>query len=260
MLYSGLCSVTFRKMTAVQIIELAAKAGLKGIEWGGDVHVPHGKVDIAQQVKDLTTAAGLEIPSYGSYYKVAESEKTGLAFSAVADSAAMLGAKTIRVWAGGKHSKDADAAYRQSVEEDSRRIAGIAGQRGMTVSYEFHGGTLTDTPESTVALLTAVEAAGLKTYWQPALKITHNQRVKSLKAVRPWLTHLHVYYFSHEQGAEQVPLEQGQGHWMEYLHVAKAAEGDRYCMLEFVPDSTAESLLRDAGTLNTWLKQINKEE
>jgi sugar phosphate isomerase/epimerase len=174
MLYSGLCSVTFRKMTAVQIVELAAKAGLAGIEWGGDVHVPHGQVEIARQVKDLTAAAGLEIPSYGSYYKVAESEKAGLAFAAVADSAAALGAKTIRVWAGGKHSKDADAEYRKSVEDDSRRIASIAGQRGMTVSYEFHAGTLTDTAESAVALLTAVDAAGLKTYWQPALKYTHN--------------------------------------------------------------------------------------
>ena len=35
----GLCSVTFREMSAVEVIEICRKLGLEGIEWGGDIHL-----------------------------------------------------------------------------------------------------------------------------------------------------------------------------------------------------------------------------
>ena len=42
MLKTGVCSVTFRNLNVERIIELVVEAGLDGIEWGGDVHVPTG--------------------------------------------------------------------------------------------------------------------------------------------------------------------------------------------------------------------------
>lgn len=36
----GLTSISFRGKTCTEVIGLAKKAGLDGIEWGGDVHVP----------------------------------------------------------------------------------------------------------------------------------------------------------------------------------------------------------------------------
>jgi sugar phosphate isomerase/epimerase len=259
MLHSGLCSVTFRKLPVEEIIRLARQARLEGIEWGGDVHVPHGQADLARRVRELTATAGLAIPSYGSYYTVAHSEAAGPAFAAVLDSAEALGAKTIRVWAGQRPSKDLDPAYRRSVEDDSRRIADLAAQRGITVSYEFHGGTLTDTTASGVALMQTVGPAGLKIYWQPPLKLTRAERLAGLSAVRPWLTHLHVYHHVELAEPVQVELAQGESAWLEYLRLAAGAPGDRYALLEFVPDGSPESLLRDAGTLNAWIKRINEE-
>jgi hypothetical protein len=46
-LIPGLVSVTFRKLAPAAIVELAVKAQLRSIEWGGDVHVPHGDVRAA---------------------------------------------------------------------------------------------------------------------------------------------------------------------------------------------------------------------
>ena len=46
-LQPGLCSVTFRRCSAAEIVELATRAGLRCIEWGGDVHVPHGDLRTA---------------------------------------------------------------------------------------------------------------------------------------------------------------------------------------------------------------------
>ena len=46
----GLLSVTFRSLPYQRIIELAVKAGLDGIEWGGDEHVPPGNLKLAQEI------------------------------------------------------------------------------------------------------------------------------------------------------------------------------------------------------------------
>ena len=42
MIYPGLVSVTFRKLSPEEIVQLVVSSGLKGIEWGGDIHLPHG--------------------------------------------------------------------------------------------------------------------------------------------------------------------------------------------------------------------------
>src|SRR5689334_8415517 len=86
MMFPGLCSVSFRNLSAAEVVALAKQAHLRGIEWGGDVHVPHGEVETAKAVRDLTLAAGLGVPSYGSYYVVSESEKQGLHFQSVLES------------------------------------------------------------------------------------------------------------------------------------------------------------------------------
>ena len=38
----GLCSITFRDLSVDDVVALAADAGLAGIEWGADRHVPPG--------------------------------------------------------------------------------------------------------------------------------------------------------------------------------------------------------------------------
>jgi 3-dehydroshikimate dehydratase len=52
MIKTGLVSVSFRKFSPEKIIEMVKNAGLCAIEWGGDVHVPHGDVELARKVKD----------------------------------------------------------------------------------------------------------------------------------------------------------------------------------------------------------------
>ena len=62
--------MTFRKLAPEEIIALVAKSGLKGIEWGGDIHVRHGDLIQARKVCRLTEENGLTVASYGSYYNV----------------------------------------------------------------------------------------------------------------------------------------------------------------------------------------------
>ena len=105
MMESGIASVSFRSKSVEEIIAASAAAGLDGIEWGSDVHVPAGNITLAREVRRKTEAAGLKVLSYGSYYRLgaqaAEDE-----FSRVLASAAELGVQNVRVWGGSKGSAE----------------------------------------------------------------------------------------------------------------------------------------------------------
>ncbi len=253
MIHPGLVSITFRKLSPAEIVALVRKAGLRGIEWGGDIHVPHGDIGVAREVRALTEEAGLKVAAYGSYYRAGWSETNGLPFKQVLDSAVELGAPTIRVWPGGKGSADASESERWAVIEDLRRMAGLAAQVGVTISTEFHGGTLTDTNESASQLLVEVDHANVFTCWQPHNGEGTAECVAGLRAVAPKVGNVHVFHWW-PTAAERHPLADGEARWAEFWRELKALPGERHAMLEFVKDDSVEAFFRDAGTLERWLR------
>src|SRR5690625_1937453 len=102
-------SVTFRHMEPRSVVALVAETDLQGIEWGGDVHVPPGNVELARDVGVLTRDAGLATPSYGSYFRLGEDDEAD--FLTILKSAEALGVRNVRVWTGRKGSALADAVH-----------------------------------------------------------------------------------------------------------------------------------------------------
>ena len=253
MISPGLVSVTFRALSPAEIVGLVRQAGLRGIEWGGDIHVPHGHLARAREVKAMTRQAGLSVAAYGSYYRAAKSEADGLRFERVLETAVELGAPLIRVWAGPAASADSSDALRAEVAADLRRIAGLAAAARVGISLEFHGGTLTDTGDSACRLLSDVNHPNLRTYWQPPLGVETNQNLHDLRRLLPWLTHVHVYHWRSVTPIEKRPLEEGADRWRQFLDLALTVPGDRYALLEFVEGDAPENFLRDAATLKRWL-------
>ena len=248
MLNSGLVSVTFRKLKPREVVDLVAQAGLAGIEWGGDIHVPHGDVALAREAAKMTKEAGLKVAAYGSYYYAGQGGSPS--FEAVLDSASELGAPLIRIWAGKKSPADADAADRKKVVDDSIRIAELAAGRKVTLAFEFHNNTLTETTESAIQLLNEIGRANVRSYWQPHDQGPVAVQLQGLDAILPWLAHVHCYYWA---ANERLPLEQGESKWKQYLGRIRQAAGDRYVMIEFVKDDSPQAFLRDAATLRKWL-------
>ena len=201
MIQSGLVSITFRNLSPSRIVDLAAQAGIGGIEWGGDVHVPHGEVDLAREVSELTRAKGLEVAAYGSYYRAAQSEEQGLSFERVLNTALALGAPLIRVWPGCKASANADAEYRKRVVDDLARISTLAGQHDLRVACEYHGGSLTDSSDAAVKLMQDIANPNAGLYWQPPVGMPPDECVAALQAALPFLTHLHVFHWSITDGS-----------------------------------------------------------
>ena len=248
MLNSGLVSVTFRKLKPREVVDLVAQAGLAGIEWGGDIHVPHGDLTRAREAAKMTKEAGLKVAAYGSYYYAGLGGSPS--FEAVLDSASELGAPLIRIWAGKKSPEDADAADRKKVVDDSIRIAGLAAARKVTLAFEFHNNTLTQTIESAVQLLKEIGRPNVRSYWQPHDQEPVAGQLQVLDAILPWLAHVHCYYWA---ANERMPLEAGESKWKQYLVKIRQAPGDRYVMIEFVKDDSPQAFLNDAATLRKWL-------
>lgn len=253
MLYSGLVSVTFRQLEPRAVVELAAACGLQAIEWGGDIHVPHGDLETARRVRRLTADYGLRVAAYGSYYRCGPDE----AWQPVLETAVALDAPLIRVWAGDRPSAEAGDEYREALAADGRRIAQSAAAHGIAVAYEFHADTLTDTLPSTLALLGAAE--GMRTLWQPPVGQPVEQQLDTLRQLLPWLANVHVFSW---RGArhERLPLADGAQLWQPALSVLAGSGREHGVLLEFVAGDQPEQLRRDAATLHDWLQQTKEHQ
>ncbi|NJD01535.1 MAG: sugar phosphate isomerase/epimerase [Ruminiclostridium sp.] len=246
MLYTGLVSVTFRKLATEDIIKLVVQAGLQGIEWGGHIHVPHGDIKRARDVSKMTEDAGLRVAAYGSYYQVGCEGSGSITFEQVLETAVALQAPTIRVWAGNRGSEDADGMWWSKVINESRRISELAEKVGIVVAFEYHNNTLTDTSLSACRLLKEAGCRNTGCYWQPPEGLDVDLRLYGLMQIMPWLSNIHV---SHCVFNEIMPLSDGSGEWQKYMEVFKNISGDRFCMLEFVKNDNPDQFLRDAETL-----------
>lgn len=249
---TGLVSVTFRKLSVGEIIGLVQQAGLSAIEWGGDIHVPHGDVAKAKDAMKQTRDAGLAVAAYGSYYRIIRSEEDGLPFERVLECAVALGAPTLRVWAGTISAAVADLEYRGRVAAEARRIADLAGRAGLTISFESHGGTLTDAHESAVRLLKDVNHPNVRTHWQPLNGVPMGPNLAGLRELLPWLSNVHVFHWWPTH-LDRHPLADGRENWLPYLAAVAADPKDRYALLEFVRGEEPDQFLRDAATLKHWL-------
>lgn len=248
MLHSGLVSVTFRKLSVPEIVDLCVQSKLEGIEWGGDIHVPAGNLQCAVETRRLTLENGLKVAAYGSYYRLGTQAAS---FEPVLETAQALGAPTIRVWAGTIDSQDASEAYWENVVYESQQIADKATAVGISISFEFHPQTLTNTAESTLRLLQMIQRANIYSYWQPTVGADSEANSSALSNLLLWLGNIHVFHWFPEY--ERHSLSVGTEDWCNYLSILRTSQRERFLMLEFVQNDSVESFLRDAQTLRSWL-------
>ncbi len=248
MLNPGLVTVTFRRFSREEICRTASRAGLTRLEWGGDVHVPPDDPEAATDAVALAGAYDLTADTYGSYYHCMQEEDP----LPVIERAKNLSVKNIRIWPGKKGSAEADETERKTTADILRRFCAMV-PAGMTVSAEFHQGTLTDHYESALRLWEEVEAENFRLYWQPNQFRDDSYNLAAVRAVLPHLSNVHVFSWA---GSSRFPLAAGERMWRQYLDIIAGSGGDHGLFLEFVCDDTAEQLFRDAETLRSWLEAV----
>ncbi len=243
-LIPGLVSVTFRGMTPEEIIKTVKKNGLRTIEWGSDVHVPAGDKAAAESVKRLSEENGILVASYGSYHGKGESGFFKFADSIA--SAEMIGAKNIRIWAGAKNSEDVSAAERLEYIAHARILADMAAEKNIDISFECHGGTLTNTADSAISLIEEIDRDNVFLYWQPLQSEDVQKNKAILRRFLPHLKNVHIYAW---KGLERFPLEEHKKAWREYADIVRSDGKEHNMLLEFVKDDDPDQLMRDAETL-----------
>ena len=253
----GLVSVTFRKKSPTQILDLLSRTQLKCIEWGGDVHVPPGDVATARLVGDATRTAGLAVAAYGSYYRCVDKSGNPEDFTPILATAAALGAPQIRVWAGQLPSaaspqNHSTADHLKLVAHHLRLACQMAADRGIRIVTEWHADTLTDTLDSANSLFAAVNHPNLHTYWQPRTRMPAAHSLAELKQLTLPIAGIHVFHWDEVTG-ERYPLSPGRPTWQTYLpELRKRITPATPALLEFVRDESDESLLVDAQELCSW--------
>jgi len=244
----GLVSISFRSHTPEEIVQALEGTGLEGVEWGGNVHVPHGDEKTARRVSAQCRESGIAIAAYGSYLRFANGDPD---WEAVLDSAEALGAPLIRVWAGSGASSAFPSADRLQVVKNIAAFVGKATERKLRVAVEYHADTLTDTDDSAISLLHAVP--GLQSLWQPPHKMSFQARVKSLRRIQPFLANLHVFNWGYD-GKERCSLSEAADSWTEYLRIAQEGAGERWALLEFMPNDDISALRREAELLRKYIQ------
>lgn len=243
---TGLVSISFRDRTPEEIAKYTAAAGLDGIEWGGDVHSPHGDTEVAATVRKITDGAGLIIPEYGSYYKIAASEPE--LFEKALASAKALGTGVIRVWAGAKASDNYKNDEYAAAVADAKRICALAGD--ITVALECHPKTLTDDYYTALAFIRDVDMPNLKMFWQPNQYRPLEYNLAAIKALLPYIVSVHVFSWVRN---DKYPLAYGAEAWEKYIELLSGRELNY--MLEFMHDGNIETLAETAATLKGWLNK-----
>ncbi len=236
----GLVSISFRELSPEEIIEETKNAGLSCIEWGSDVHAPCDDTEKLKKISDLQKKAGLFCCSYGTYFRLGETDISLL--QKYIDAAKILGTDILRLWCGNKSSRD----YTQEEENElfslCREAALIAEKNCVTLCMECHNGTYTDTKEGAIKLIKAVNSPGFRMYWQPNQFVPTEENKQYARLLSPFTRHIHVFNWT---AKERFPLEEAIPLWKEYLSYFN----NNTLLLEFMPDDSINSLKTEAESL-----------
>jgi sugar phosphate isomerase/epimerase len=252
-LRSGLVSVSFRKLSVSEVVASAAAANLRGIEWGGDIHVPHGNLPAAKLAGRITRDAGLEVLAYGSYLRLGAPDSP--LPEEVISTAIALGAPTIRVWAGQKSSAECQKTERDLINQSALALANLAAQAGLTICYEFHAHTLTDDAASAHRLFEDTRHPAIQTLWQPPNGQSDLECLASLEVALPILRNLHVFHWWPTPN-ERLPLASGRERWLKFLRRIHTANLTPDLLLEFIPNDDVQLLARESATLHEWIEEV----
>ena len=240
---TGLVSISFRAHAPREILRAMQGAGLAQIEWGSDIHAPCHDLARIDELVALQREFCITCSSYGTYFRLGQTPIAELEPYLLA--AKRLGTNVLRVWCGTQSGADMTKDEVNALLADCRAAAVLAQKHGVTICTECHLRTFTECPEDALALMQAVDSPHFRTYWQPFQTRTVEQNLAYLRALAPYVTHLHVFQW---KGADRFPLADGIAEWQAYLALL---DTPHTLLLEFMPDDRLETLAREADALRT---------
>lgn len=239
--HAGLVSISFRENTPEEIVKACVAVGLRYIEWGSDVHAPCNDPEKLEHIVQLHQRYGVSCCSYGTYFRLGITPVEEL--PAYIRAAKLLGTNVLRLWVGDKSPWKWTQEEKDALFADSRRCAEMAEREGVVLCMECHRMTFTETKESAMELMQAVESPAFRMYWQPHQTQPVEENIAYAKMLKDYTVNVHVL---HWKGKEKLSLEEGIEEWRSYI---KELPGERFVLLEHMPDHKIESLERETNAL-----------
>ena len=241
----GLCSVTFRKKTAEEVVTLSKKAGISFIEWGGDVHVR--TLDDAKKVKALCDKAGIKISSYGSYFNTAVYDEGK--WHNTCKITNEMGAESIRIWLGKKNSQVTSDKEYNLLLENTKKMCDIAAEYGLMVCPECHDNTFNNNTDAILRFTGELQKDNFKTYFQSRY-FRMEYDLDRIDRTYDYIKDVHVSY--RDLKREQLFRKKDKNYLDTLLKKFKEKGFSGIVMIEFVSGNNEKNFLSDTEKLKNY--------
>ena len=241
----GLCSVTFRKKSAAQVIEIAKKAGIEYIEWGGDVHVTN--IEEARLVKSVCDNEGIKISSYGSYFNCIDYDEKK--WIQVCEIAKKMNAASVRVWLGRKNSEVTSDDEYQRLAENTGKMCDIAKKYGLIVCPECHDNTFNNNTDAFLKIAAEMKKDNFKTYFQSRY-FRMEYDLDRIDRTFDYIKDVHVSY--RDLKREQRFRKKDRNYLDTLLKKLESKNFGGIVMVEFVSRDSEAVFMRDAAKLKSY--------
>ena len=241
----GLCSVTFRKKTAEEIVRIEKNAGVSYIEWGGDVHVK--SIEDAKKVKTLCDKAGIKISSYGSYCNSAEYNEEK--WINTCEIAREMGAESVRIWLGKKNSQVTSEEEYLLLLKSTKRMCEIAAEYGIIVCPECHDNTYNNNTDAILRFIDEIKADNFRTYFQSRyFRMAYD--LDRIDRTYDYIRDVHVSY--RDLKREQFFRKKDKNYLDTLLKKLKEKNFDGIVMVEFVSYDSEKRFYKDIEKLKSY--------
>ncbi len=265
MIRVGLCTIAFREMLLEDVLCVAQRCGVDGVElWGREPHIcEHFNRERVEAEARLIASRGLEVSMFGSYVRLGVPREHGRGRLSAAESAVRtaqcLGAPLVRVWAGDCPSAQATAKLWKACLADLKRMAEIAARHGVALAIEMHDNTLADTGETTRRLIEDCGAENVFANYQPSFAPEADDPLERLEAVVDKVANVHAQNMDERvvDGVARmvrVPIAEGRVNYEAVVERLKSAGFNGYVEVEFVAPGALpkeEMAVRDVDFLRS---------
>lgn len=241
----GLCSVTFRKKSAAKVVEIVKKAGVRYIEWGGDIHVTN--MEEARIVKSICDNEDIKICSYGSYYRVGSADK--IKWEEICRIAKAMNASTVRVWLGNKNSEDTSEEEYNRILADLKSMCSVAKKYKLLVCPECHDNTYNNNTDAFLTLKDELKADNFRTYFQSRY-FRFDYDVDRIDRTFDYIENVHVSY--RDLIKEQRFRKKDRGYLDRLLKKLAQKQFDGVVLVEFTKGSREKNFIKDIRKLKRY--------
>lgn len=242
----GITSVTFRNKSIEEIFKFCKLNKVECIEWGSDIHAKVEDVENAKKIKALSSLYNIKNCSYGSYFRIGNGDD----IKKYVEIAKILDTDVIRIWAANISSKLVSRELLRSYIDEAKEIANICEKENITLAFEYHRNTLTDTKEGALNLIKAINRDNVKLYWQPNPELEIKEQIEEIRLLRSYIINVHFFYW--DKANRRYPLEKGKEHWKVYINELK--NKNLNYLLEFCLDDSFDRGAKDLKTMSSLLK------